>query len=116
MRTEGNEAPRFSLSWRRVALLAFTERTIHISRRHISTNRQPRKAVPTTPRTLGDHIHIKRYEKRLSLSQVALNMGLTTTAVKSFESDAELPNDLQWQSLQRLLGLDPRLKPTKPNT
>jgi hypothetical protein len=101
---------------RRVALLAITQRTIHISRRHIAIIRLPRKSVPTTPKTLGDHIHLKRYEKRLLLSQVAEYMGVTTTAVKSFESDVEIPNEREWQSLQTILGLDPRLEPTKPNT
>jgi ribosome-binding protein aMBF1 (putative translation factor) len=102
--------------WGRISLLAIAQRTIHVSRHHISTNRKPRKPVPTTLKTLGDHIHIKRYEKRLSLSQVADYVGVTMTVIKSFESDAELPNDSQLQSLQKLLGLDPRLKTTKPNT
>jgi len=96
--------------------LAIAQRTIHVSRCHITTNRLPRKAVPISPRTLGDHIHLKRFEKRLLLRQVAEYLGVTVAEVKSFESDAELPNDLQWQSLQQLVALDPRLKPTKPNT
>jgi DNA-binding transcriptional regulator YiaG len=96
--------------------LAIAQQTIRASRSHISTNRQPRKSIPTNPKTLGDYIHIKRYEKRLTLSQVADNIGVTVAVVKSFESDVELPNDLQWLSLQELLGVDPRLKPTKPNS
>jgi hypothetical protein len=96
--------------------LAFAQRTIHVSRRHIGTNRQPRKAVPTTPRTLGDHIYLKRYESRLKLTQVAAMAGVTVAVIKSFESDAELPNEREWRSLQKLLALDSRLKPTKPNT
>jgi ribosome-binding protein aMBF1 (putative translation factor) len=96
--------------------LAITQRTIHVTRPYIAAIRHHRKKVTATPKTLGDHIHIKRYEKRLSLRQLAAMMGLAVTAVKSFEGDSELPNECEWQSLQKLLGLDPRLKPTKPNS
>jgi DNA-binding transcriptional regulator YiaG len=95
--------------------LAIEQRTTHTSRRHIPTNRIHRKAIPTTPKTLGDHIRIKRYEKRLTMSQAAVMAEVTLAALQSFEQDAELPNELQWQTLERLLGLDPRLKPTKSN-
>lgn len=105
-----------STQWRRVALLAIVQRTIHVSRRHIGKNRLPRRSVPTTPTTLGDHISLKRYEKRLLLSQVAEYMGLTVAEVKSFESDIDIPEESEWRSLQEILDLDPRLQPTKPNT
>jgi hypothetical protein len=96
--------------------LAIAQRTIHVSRRHNGTKRLPRKSVPTTPTTLGDHISFKRYEKRLLLSQVAEYMGLTIAEVKSFESDFDIPEETEWRLLQKLLELDPRLQPTKPNT
>ena len=96
--------------------MAIAERTIHISRIHIPAKRYPRKSVPTTPKTLGDHIRLKRYEKGLLLRQVAEMTGVTVTTLKSFESDATIPNDLQWQSLEKFLMLDPGLKPTKSNS
>ena len=49
------------------------------------------------------------------MSQAAVMAEVTLAALQSFEQDAELPNELQWQTLERLLGLDPRLKPTKSN-
>jgi len=102
--------------WGRIALLAFAQRLINVSRTHIPTNRHPRKRFPSVPKTLGDHIHIKRYEKHLTLAQVALYMGIATKKVKSFESDRKIPNEREWQSLQRILGFDPGLMPERPNS
>jgi hypothetical protein len=62
---------------RLVLVLGITQRQIRVSRGHIPTNRQPRKSLPTSILTLGDLIQVKRYEKKLTLRQLAPKMGIT---------------------------------------
>ena len=71
--------------------------------------------MPTMQKTLGDHIQIKRYENHLSLRQVAEQVGVATAIVTAWEEDAKVPNEIQWQSLEALLMLDPALNPAKAN-
>jgi ribosome-binding protein aMBF1 (putative translation factor) len=90
--------------WRRVALLANSQRSICISRKHISTNRSPRKAFPRIVKTLGDHIQVKRVEKGFKLNELAKKMGVTKSVVVFWESDEKLPNEREWQLLESLFG------------
>jgi len=56
-------------------------------------------------KTFGDLLHVKRYEKHLTLSQLARQMGIAQTTVKAWEMDAERPNEQQTQQLAQILGL-----------
>jgi len=58
-------------------------------------------------KTFGDLFHIKRYEKHLTLSQIAKQMGIAQTTVKAWEMDEERPDRRQMEQLAELLGFDP---------
>jgi len=59
--------------------------------------------LPTNVKTLGDQIKIKRYEKKITLQQLALKMGIRQTTVRGWEHDAERPNEEQMERLVAVL-------------
>jgi len=95
------------LSRGRVALLGIAQRQIRASRVHIPTDRYRRKSLPTSIKTLGDLIQIKRYEKRLTLWEVAQRMGIPTAQVRAWERDDDKPNEQQTDELAKTLGFKP---------
>jgi ribosome-binding protein aMBF1 (putative translation factor) len=99
----------------RIALLAFAQRQIHVSRAHIPPNRNRRKHIPTVIKTPGDYILAKRYEKRLHPYQLAGKMGIETALVLAWESGTHTPDEKQWQLLSDLLSFDSGVDFQKPH-
>ena len=87
----------------RVALLGIAQRQIRVSRAHIPVHTYRRKPLPTSIKTLGDLIQIKRYEKRLTLWQLAQKMGIATSLVCAWEKDTDRPNQQQLELLGSIL-------------
>ena len=102
---------RCSLSWR-IQLLALTQRTIRTSRSHISANRKPRKPFPTTVKTLGDEIQVKRKESELSARKLAGMLSVPVATVTSWERGQSLPDPAQLALISKLLGEGFRCNPT----
>ena len=100
---------------RRIALLAFTQRQIHVSRAHIPLNRHRRKQIPTVIKNLDDYIQTKRYEKGLHLYQIAGKMGIETALILSWENGTRTPDEKQWQMLSDLLWFDLGVDFPKPH-
>lgn len=100
MEVRSNISPSLS----EVALLGFAHRSIRLSRRHIPTNRAPRKRFPASLRTLGDRIRAKRFEKALSTRQLAEMAGVTVAEVNAWESDAAVPSGAILETLSAILG------------
>ena len=96
--------------------MGITDRQIIVSRKHIPGKRCPRKSFPTTPKSLGDLIQIKRVEKKLSPTELAQNTGVTKQTVRRWEKDAEIPNEREWRLLESLLGLETSMKMENPNS
>jgi ribosome-binding protein aMBF1 (putative translation factor) len=88
----------------RVALLGIAQRQIRVCRSDIPSIRIHRKPLPTSIQTLGDLIHIKRYEKRLTRWQLAIKMGIATAAIRTWESNLTQPDAQQMEQLTRILG------------
>jgi ribosome-binding protein aMBF1 (putative translation factor) len=106
---------RFPFSLGRIALLAFTQRQIRVSRAHIPLNRNRRKQIPMVIKTLGDYIQAKRYEKGLHPYQVAGKMGIDTALVSAWESGTSTPDRKQWRMLSDLLAFDSGVDFPKPH-
>jgi ribosome-binding protein aMBF1 (putative translation factor) len=87
-----------------VLLLGIAQRTIRLSRSHIPTNRRPRKSLPTSIQTLGDLIQVKRYEKKLTLWQLAQKMGITTASARAWNDGTGQPDIEQIALLRKHLG------------
>jgi DNA-binding XRE family transcriptional regulator len=64
----------------------------------------PRKVFPTTPKTLGDHLMVKRLEADLTQAEVAVKMRVSDKTLRAWEYDQSLPSAAEWQ---RLIGVLP---------
>jgi len=64
----------------------------------------PRKVFPTTPKTLGDHLMVKRLEADLTQAEVAAKMRVSDKTLRAWEYDQSLPSHAEWQ---RLIGILP---------
>ncbi len=94
---------------KRVARSGFALRKIQASRSCIPSNRRPRKSMPTTLKTLGDHIQVRRFEEGLLQSELAEKMGVTTSLIQLWENDDCLPDERQFKMLVSLLA--PKRRP-----
>jgi DNA-binding XRE family transcriptional regulator len=87
-------------------LLGITQRTIHVVHQHSGGRFSPRKLIPVNPKTMGDHLLLKRIEANLSQPEVAVKAGVSERTIHSWEHDQALPTKAQWQVLTSILGLD----------
>ncbi len=60
--------------------------------------------MPTTLKTLGDHIQVRRFEEGLLQSELAEKMGVTTSLIQLWENDDCLPDERQFKMLVSLLA------------
>jgi ribosome-binding protein aMBF1 (putative translation factor) len=80
-----------------------------VSYPRIPARKTPRKPLPTSIQTLGDLIQMKRYEKNLTLWQLAQKMGIATSLVKAWEAGSYKPDVQQIMLLTKYLGfVDPQ--------
>jgi len=85
---------------------SIAQRQIRVSRAHIPAYCYRRKALPTSIKTLGNLIQIKRHERRLPVWQLALKMGIAAATVRAWESGVDCPNDQQMRQLASLLKFE----------
>ena len=96
--------------------MGFAHRIIHASRSHIPVKLRLRLSFPTSPKTLGDHIRAKRFEKHLDQCQAAKLMGVPEDRLIRWQLDRAVPSAEEWAKAVRLLGLDPSLCACRPNS
>jgi len=65
-----------------------------------------RKLIPVNPKTLGDHLLLKRIEADLSQPEVAQKAGVSVRTVRKWEHGIACPTEDHWQALTHLLRLD----------
>jgi len=65
-----------------------------------------RKLIPVNPKTLGDHLLLKRIEADLTQSEVAQKMGVSVRMVRKWEHGVACPTEGHWQALKDILRLD----------
>ena len=87
-------------------MLGIAQRQIRVPYNHSKTPYRPRKSLPSNPKTLGDHLLLKRVEARLSQKEMAVKLGITDRKVMAWEHDELLPTKAQWQPLANLLRVD----------
>jgi DNA-binding transcriptional regulator YiaG len=66
----------------------------------------PRKLIPVNPKTLGDHLLLKRIEANLSQPEVAQKAGVSVRTVRKWEHGHACPTEDRWQVLANILCLD----------
>jgi DNA-binding transcriptional regulator YiaG len=87
-------------------LLGITQRTICVIHQLSGGRFSPRKLIPVNPKTLGDHILLKRIEANLSQPKVALKTGVSVQTVRKWEHGHACPTEDHWQVLAHILRLD----------
>jgi DNA-binding XRE family transcriptional regulator len=87
-------------------LLGITQRTIHVIHQHSGGRFSPRKLIPVNPKTLGDHLLLKRIEADLSQPEVAVKAGVSTRTVRKWEHGHACPTESHWQALAGILHLN----------
>jgi DNA-binding transcriptional regulator YiaG len=66
----------------------------------------PRKLIPVNPKTVGDHLLLKRIKANLSQPEVAQKAGVSTRTVWKWEHGYACPTEDHWQVLVGILNLD----------
>jgi ribosome-binding protein aMBF1 (putative translation factor) len=95
--------------------LGFYQRRIQVSRSHIPSSRKRRKSLPTTLKTLRDHIKLKRFENGLRLRELTEKLGVMASLVQLRENDNCPPDERQYKTLESLLKLRAGVEVRKPN-
>jgi len=96
-------------------LLGITQRTIRVVFGHFKERfSPPRKLIPVKPKTVGDHLLLKRIKANLSRPEMALKARVSEQMVRSWEDDQLLPTEAQWQVLVSICAWIPRF--TKAGT
>jgi len=97
-------------------VLGSSQRTIQIKYDFSKEKFSVRKAFPATPKTIGDHLILKRFVADLSQEQVAAMLGVSNNTLSSWENDKSVPTNAQWNLLRAILPLNPELINSKTNT
>ena len=98
---------------RRVALLGIAQRQISIKFSYKLRKQNHAKPLPESIKTIGDWIQVKRQEKNLTHSHLAVKMGIATALVHSWEDGTSQPDSVQMKVLASLLGCNTDFDPTK---
>jgi ribosome-binding protein aMBF1 (putative translation factor) len=69
------------------------------------------KPLPESIQTIGDWILLKRTAKNLTPGHLALKMGIATSVVCSWESNACQPDGQQLKRLAQVLGFEAEIRP-----
>jgi len=87
-------------------LLGITQRTIRVVHQLSGGRFSPRKLIPVNPKTLGDHLLLKRIEADLSQLEMALKARVSEHTVRAWEHDRSLPTEGQWRALADILRFE----------
>ena len=92
---------------RRLAqLLGITQRSASVKYDGSKERYNRRKLIPVNPKTLGDHLLLKRIEANLSQPEMAQKAGVSVRTVRKWEYGIVCPTEHHWQALKLILRLD----------
>jgi DNA-binding transcriptional regulator YiaG len=87
-------------------LLGISQRSTSVEYDDSKERFSPRKLIPVNPKTLGDHLLLKRIEANLSQPELARQAGVSVRTVRKWEHGDACPTENHWQALARILRLD----------
>jgi len=85
--------------------LGISQRTVQAEFDHSKDKYSPRKLIPVNPKTLGDHLLLKRIEANLTQPEVAQKAGVSTRTVRKWEHGTACPTEDHWRALADILRL-----------
>jgi DNA-binding XRE family transcriptional regulator len=65
-----------------------------------------RKRFPATPKTVGDHLMLKRLEADLTQAEVAAKIKVSDKTLRAWEYDSLIPSKAEWQRLTAILPME----------
>lgn len=87
-------------------LLGISQRSVWVKYDDSKERNSRRKLIPVNPKTLGDHLLLKRIEADLSQPEVAQKAGVSVRTVRKWEHGIVCPTEGHWQALTDILRLD----------
>jgi len=87
-------------------LLGISQRSVTVKYDDSKERFSPRKLIPVNPKTLGDHLLLKRIEANLTQPEVAQKAGVSVRTVRKWEHGLACPTEDHWQVLIGILHLD----------
>jgi DNA-binding transcriptional regulator YiaG len=82
-----------------------TQRSIGVKYDDSKERYSIRKLIPVNPKTLGDHLLLKRIEANLTQPEVAQNARVSVRTVRQWEHGRVCPTEHYWQALTGILNL-----------
>jgi transcriptional regulator with XRE-family HTH domain len=95
-------------------LLGSAQRTIRVKYDFSNEKFSVRKPFPIVPKTIGDHLVLKRFVADLSQEEVAAMLRVSNNTLSSWENDKSVPTNAQWNLLTAILPLNPELINSNP--
>jgi ribosome-binding protein aMBF1 (putative translation factor) len=86
--------------------LGIAQRSISVKYAQNLRNQQQPKLLPTSIKTVGDWIQVKRCDKNLTPSHLATKMGIAPALIYSWEADTSQPDIHQMKLLEVALGFN----------
>jgi ribosome-binding protein aMBF1 (putative translation factor) len=96
-------------------LLGIAQRTVEAFYGGFKQRFSARKLIPTEVKTLGDLLLLKRIKADLSQPELGIKAGFAVRKIKAWEHDQAIPNEVEWQILAEVLGLDASMRPSEDN-
>jgi hypothetical protein len=91
-------------SWRLLAqVLGITQRVICVKYDHCNQKFSRRKMFPTNPKTVGDHLLVKRYIADISQAEAAALVGVPIKKLRAWECDQTIPTKAELNSINAIL-------------
>ena len=87
-------------------LLGIAQRSVMVKYDDSKERYSRRKLIPANPKTLGDHLLLKRIEANLTQPEVAQKAGVSARTVRKWEHGIACPTEDHWHALTHILGLD----------
>ena len=87
-------------------LLGISQRSVSVKYDDSKERYSPRKLIPVNPKTLGDHLLLKRIEANLTQPEVAQKAGVSVRTVRKWEYGIACPTEDHWQVLKLILRLE----------
>jgi DNA-binding transcriptional regulator YiaG len=87
-------------------LLGIAQRSVSVKFDDSKERYSRRKLIPVNPKTLGDHLLLKRIEADLSQPEVAQKAGVSVRTVRKWEYGIACPTEDHWRALTHILRLD----------
>jgi ribosome-binding protein aMBF1 (putative translation factor) len=87
-------------------VLGIAQRKIRVKLDLSNQKFSTRKRFPAIPKTIGDHLMLKRLEADLTQAEVAAKVKVSDKTLREWEYDRSIPTQAQWDALAQILPVE----------